>query len=143
MVSGDPFFLSDPDTGGEALLGDETPCRIREGYLAKGIPDDPDDLCWKWYALLWAVDPARHSAEVGTAVAGWISQHEQLLMELIFRQENTAALRTLVERHCLAEENLETYRTRALEIGNPELTALLLDAAEPTDTVSLEEEFAL
>ena len=142
-VSGDPFFLSDPETGGEVLLGDEAPCQIREGYLAKGIPDDPEDLCWKWYALLWATDPNRHSAEVGKTITGWVSRNEQLLMELVFRQENTAALRTLVERHCLAEENLETYRARALKIGNPELTALLLDAEEPTNTVNLEEEFAL
>lgn len=141
-VSGDAFFSSDPEIG-EQLFGDDVPCQIREGYLAKGAPDDPDDPFWKWYALLWATAPGRHSEAVARKVLSWVSEHESPVMDLIFTQQNVDALRTLVERDALVQENLEEYRERAVDIGNPELTALLLSAEERDHTVNLEEEFAL
>lgn len=142
-VPADPFFLSDPDTGDGNLFGDDVPCPIREGYLAKGVPDDPMDPCAKWYALLWATEPDRHSDPVSEEILNWIYLHEEVLMDIIFRQQNLKALRTLVNRHGISPDNLEKYRARAVKLGNPELTALLLDAGDPAGTTNLEEEFAL
>lgn len=102
--------------------------RLTQGYIAPGYPAEGDAPSELLYTLLWCSCPSRHSEKTSQRAEAFIAANEALIMERIFKYNNTAALSGLIGRELLPSEKLESYVRFSAENGQNELTALLLKA---------------
>lgn len=111
------------------------------GYIAPGFPPQDDAPSRLLYTLLWCSCPDRHTEQTSRRAEAFVRDNEALIMERIFKYNNTPALSGIVSRRLLSCENTDSYVRISAESGQAELTALLLKArAAGRD---LDEEFEL
>ncbi len=113
---------------------------LLEGYIAPGYPAEQSAPAELLYTLLWCSCPDRHDATVSQRAEELIHEKEMLIMERILKYNNIPAMTGLARRHLLRQENIDGYVRCAIEAGQVDLTALLLEAK---GTQRMEEEFAL
>lgn len=116
---------------GEDAFGD---CRnLLEGFIACGYPEicnPPEELL---YTLLWCSCPERHTVKTCEHAVSYIRDNEALIMERIFKFNNTAAMNGISRLKLLKQENINGYVTTANENKQTEIVSLLL-AAKGKDT---------
>lgn len=109
-------------------------CRnLLEGFVARGYPqktNPPEEL---QYTLLWCTCPERHSEETSARAKEYVRNNEALIMERIFKFNNTAALSGIARLGLLRGENINRYVEEAGKNHQTELVTLLLSAARNTD----------
>lgn len=101
---------------------------LTRGYIAPGYCGKTDAPAELLYTLLWCTCPSRHDAATGERARAFIGANEQLVMERVFKYNNTAALTGIAELALLRPENINGYVRQAADAGLTELTALLLKA---------------
>ncbi len=136
--------LTHADVLGEATIIEENAFgsnyRLTSGYIAPGYPKENSPPSELLYTLLWCSCPEKHQETVCERAEAFIAAREDLIMEWVFRQQNIPALHTLVTRHLLPLNRIDSYLRKALDQGQTEMTALLLSAKTEG---SVQEDFEL
>ncbi|MBR5217895.1 MAG: leucine-rich repeat protein [Oscillospiraceae bacterium] len=112
-----------------------------EGFVAPGYPEDDSPPAQLLYTLLWCSCPERHTEETAKRAKAFIAAQESLVMERIIKNGNTAAMEGIATQRLLDPVHIDEYLRICAEMGNMELTALLLQAKGSGGRE--EEEFAL
>lgn len=114
---------------------------LTEGFIAPGYPEDNSPPAQLLYTLLWCSCPERHAAATISRAREFVRQKETLVMERILKSGNVPALTGIVSQGLLDPAHIDGYIRECAQVGNTELTALLLQAKPAA--CSLEEEFDL
>ena len=112
-------------TGEKTRLGKDAfgSCpKLREGYFAPGFPREGSPAEKLQMMFLWCTAPALYDEETNRVAEMFFLQNEELIMDLILREENEKALRGLIEsgpekvRNCIREHR-EQFVFRCSELG--------------------------
>lgn len=96
------------------------------GYIAGGFPQKVSPGSELQYSLLWASCPEKHDDEICARAIRFIQNNEMLVMERIFKYNNTAAMNGISRYRLLDESKVDGYVKYANDNGFTELTALLI-----------------
>ena len=127
-----------------AVLGQDafgSSYKLVEGYIAPGYPRYCDPAAELLYTLLWCSCPEKHGDALSRRAEAFIRAKEELIMERILKYNNVPAMTGLARRGVLSGEIISTALQAALQEGQTEITALLLEAKNAA--ASAEEEFEL
>lgn len=101
---------------------------LLDGYIAPGYPAEDSRSALLLYSLLWCTCPERHTIATCTKAERFIRENEALIMEKVLKLNNIPAMTGLASRKLIKRENIDSYMRLALENGQTEITALLLQA---------------
>jgi len=110
--------------------------KLKQGYIACGYPLEGDENDELLYSLLGLSNYEKHTQEIKEAIKDYASNNERIVMEKIFKTNNTKALNTMIQND-LIKGNIEEYLQTAFNYKLNEMVALLLQNKTQKEDLSL------